>query len=649
MLDFLEYEEKVGRFWHRLVGDAASYPRFEDCTVSFEQVKGSLPIFFRALGGDPGLDLIANTPRHSNHRLSWRQRIGMEQERLDRAERHDERILLPPDIASFPDTNLNRQLYLWLAAFFTVGTPPGVDLQLETARPSDDLQADLLMLHRAFHVTRRVLAGLPGFAATYADLAAWTLRLRPERRLPKAEAAVERVVRALLGAAVDGGDDGLLSLVQAEVLDLDDIEAPSSYRPFLPVPLWGEVVARGLDRSISSKGEENSAGDAKDESPKKPKRAARQQPDQMERNDPLALVNKGDLLMLAAEMVNVGRAEDEDSPEAAKKALGDMDQLTLGQSEEKVSTPLRLDLDLGARDVDDGGEAGPITLPEWHYRKAAYLPDYCTIDATPAAEEGEHWTPDHAARQRIRRVRQKFEAFRPRRETRHRQLDGGELDMDALVRAHTDRLATGSLSNKVYLDTQNRARDLAAAVLVDVSLSTDAWVDHCRALDVEKEALTALAHGLDACGDVFGIWSFTSTKRQDVRVARVKDFDEPLGGTPLRRISALKPGAYTRMGAAIRYVQQTLAERPESHRLLLLLSDGKPHDIDHYDGRFGIEDTRKAVQEARHAGTAVFAITIDREASAYVPYLFGQGGYALISHIDRLVPALPAIYRQLVR
>ncbi|MEZ5933039.1 MAG: VWA domain-containing protein [Alphaproteobacteria bacterium] len=187
-------------------------------------------------------------------------------------------------------------------------------------------------------------------------------------------------------------------------------------------------------------------------------------------------------------------------------------------------------------------------------------------------------------------------------------------------------------------------------MLVDVSLSTDAWVDESRVLDVEKEALTALAHGLDACGDTFGIWSFTSTRRHHVRVAGIKAFDEPLAGAPLRRIAALRPGAYTRMGAAIRYVQQVLAaNRPERHRLLLILSDGKPHDIDHYDGRFGIEDTRKAVQEARKAGTAVFAVTIDRNASAYIPYLFGRGGYALVSRIDRLVPALPAIYRQLIQ
>ncbi|MGI9506656.1 MAG: nitric oxide reductase activation protein NorD, partial [Geminicoccaceae bacterium] len=464
---------------------------------------------------------------------------------------------------------------------------------------------------------------------------------------PRTEAEVERVIRVLLGERQEDDDDGLLARVQADVLDLTGIEAPRGYRPFLPVPLWSDVLARGHDRSKPSEDNETSAGEAEDSTAKRI-RAARQQPDEMERNDPLALVNKGDLLMLAAEMVNVGRAEDEEKPEAAKKALGDMDQLTLGDSEEKTSSPLRMDLDLAARNIEETRARGPITLPEWHYKAGVYLPNHCAIDASPASEEGDAWQPDRAARQRIRHVRRQFEALRPRRETLHRQLDGSELDMDALVRTRTDRLATGHLSDKIYQDVRNQGRDLAAAVLVDVSLSTDAWVDDCRALDVEKEALTALGCGLDACGDSFGIWSFTSTKRQ-VCVAPIKAFDEPFGSAPLRRISALRPGAYTRMGAAIRYVQQTLAERLESHHLLLLMSDGKPHDIDHYDGRFGIEDTRKAVQEARHAGTAVFAITIDREASAYVPYLFGQGGYALVSHINRLVPALPAIYQQLVR
>ena len=280
---------------------------------------------------------------------------------------------------------------------------------------------------------------MPGLAATYADLAAWTLRLRPERRLPKAEIAIERVIRALLGEVQENDDDGLLARVQANVLDVSDIEAPRGYRPFLPVPLWGDVLALGSDLSEPSKNDETSVGDAEDSAAKR-KRAARQQPDEQDRDDPLALINKGDLLMLGAEMVNVSRAEDEEKPGAAKKALGDMDQLTLGDSDQKISAPLRVDLDLAARDVDETRAKGPITLPEWHYKKGVYLKDHCAVDAAPAAEEGENWQPDREARSRIQRVRRQFEAFRPKREIHHRQLDGSELDTDALVRACTDRL-----------------------------------------------------------------------------------------------------------------------------------------------------------------------------------------------------------------
>ena len=54
------------------------------------------------------------------------------------------------------------------------------------------------------------------------------------------------------------------------------------------------------------------------------------------------------------------------------------------------------------------------------------------------------------------------------------------------------------------------------------------------------------------------------------------------------RVAAIKPGFYTRMGAAVRYGTQRLAQRPERQRLLLILSDGKPNDLDHYEGRHGL-------------------------------------------------------------
>jgi nitric oxide reductase NorD protein len=115
------------------------------------------------------------------------------------------------------------------------------------------------------------------------------------------------------------------------------------------------------------------------------------------------------------------------------------------------------------------------------------------------------------------------------------------------------------------------------------------------------------------------------------------------------RIGCLKPGFYTRLGAAIRHASAGLSAQSRKRRLLLIITDGKPNDLDHYEGRHGIEDSRMAVREARRAGHAVFGITIDRDSKSWFPRMFGQGGFALIPHPDRLTQALPAIYRQLVR
>jgi nitric oxide reductase NorD protein len=114
------------------------------------------------------------------------------------------------------------------------------------------------------------------------------------------------------------------------------------------------------------------------------------------------------------------------------------------------------------------------------------------------------------------------------------------------------------------------------------------------------------------------------------------------------RIAALKPGHYTRLGAAIRHASAELARETRKRRLLLVITDGKPNDLDHYEGRHGIEDSHMAIREARRAGQSVFGITVDRDGKAWFPRMFGQGGYALIPHPDRLTAALPQIYRQLV-
>ncbi|HHL42892.1 MAG TPA: VWA domain-containing protein, partial [Hellea balneolensis] len=215
-------------------------------------------------------------------------------------------------------------------------------------------------------------------------------------------------------------------------------------------------------------------------------------------------------------------------------------------------------------------------------------------------------------------------------------------------RAHCDFLASGQASERIYKSVRNHGRDLSVSVLIDTSRSSESWIEGRQVIDISKEALMALALGMTACGDCCALYGFSSLKRKRVNVQTIKDFDEGLGPPVFSRISALRPGFYTRLGAAIRHVSKALAETGSEKRLLLVLTDGKPNDLDHYEGRYGVEDTAKAVREARRLGHYVFGLTIDKKAQSYFPYIFGRNAFAIANHANDLTKALPKMYRQLV-
>ncbi|WEX08567.1 VWA domain-containing protein [Chelativorans sp. AA-79] len=636
MLDFLELEETVGRAWHRLVGDAASYPRYPEHGVTLEEMRGALGVFFRGMGGEAGVQLAASAGRSFRHRLNLRQRIGMTEERLEQPRRDPRSLFLPTRIDLFPSRRLNRMLYFWLGAY-------SVDVPLTPVEETDPLFRDLAALLKARETTTRVLAAHPGLGSGYRELASALLAARPARKLPATEQGIERIVAALLGGLEAGELDEMV-----DAMHLGRLAAPFGYQPFLPVPLWVDAAHR---RPVApcSEDEPTRAGPSAPVIDLRKRLAHRREADQPRRRDPFVL-NRFEKMLTLAEMVNVNRPSDDDEDDEAQKAADDIEDLTVSRRQPgRPAARLKFDLDLPPEAVDTARLTGLLTYPEWDYTRRAYLPDHCRVLTATAREHGETWSPDPAALRRIRRVRRQFEVLRPRHQILRAQTDGEEIDMDALVRSMSEIRAGGAGSDRVYHASRPLRHDLAVALLVDVSLSTDAWVDGHRVLDVEKEALLTLAHGLAACGDHSAILTFTSRRRSWVRVETVKDFDEPMGTTVERRIAALKPGYYTRIGAALRHAAAQLAGQPNRKRLLIVLTDGKPNDVDHYEGRFGIEDTRRAVSEARRLGIGVFGVTVDCEAQSYFPALFGRGGFAIVGRIGRLPSALPAIYRQLAR
>ena len=297
-------------------------------------------------------------------------------------------------------------------------------------------------------------------------------------------------------------------------------------------------------------------------------------------------------------------------------------------------------------------EASGLAYPEWDWRVAAYRPHAAVIRERLAEAGSEVWVASalrcHGAM--IRTVRRDFERLRPRRMALRHQPDGAELDVDALVAAYADRRGGGLADDRFYIDTRPVRRDAAITLLVDASASTDSWVvGDRRIIDVEKEALLIVGEALAALGDPHEVLAFASAGPAQVTIRVLKRFEEPAGGREvLRRIAGLEPDGYTRTGAALRHATAGLARQPARHRLLLLVSDGRPNDVDEYEGRYGIEDTRMAVAEARLQGVHVFCLTVDRQAPRYATRIFGRD-FAVLSRAERLPNVLTVLLRDLVR
>ncbi len=643
MLEWLEFEEIVGRYWHRWVSArSSSFPNYPDAAVRLDSLARPLAVFFRSCGGPAGVAVSSVAARTSSHRLSMRQRIGLHEERLDCARLDEENLLLPPSIALFDDADLNRDMYYWLAALLAASRP--------TDSFIDPLRQDISALRQVYSATGRVLDQFPGLQTRHAALRKATLTMRPQRTLPPVEAAIEAAICFLLGSTepLTKEAERCIAAVQDQSLSLREFRAPPNYRHPLPVPLWANLGSMSATTEEHAESDDSlePAAQADQQLPDK-RKAERRRQDQSERDDPLVF-NRFEKILSFADMVNVNRLVDDDEDKNAKKNAEQIDEITLSPNQQRATSQLKMDLDLSRKTVSEGALQGVNTYPEWNYRKQRYQHNHCRVIYGAHDEEGDHWNIDDQTRRRIRRVRRQFEALRPRREWLRGQVDGNELDMDAVIRAQCDFAAVGESNSGLYMSSRAQARDLAVSILIDVSLSTDAWVDSRRVIDIEKEALLVLAHGLASCGDDYSINSFTSHRRHRVWVNTLKTFDQPMSEMTERRINSLKPGHYTRMGAAIRHTASELAKRPNKHKLLLVLSDGKPNDDDYYEERYAIEDTRRAILDARQQEIKVFGVTIDSEAHHYIAHLFGRGAYAMVHKPEHLSLALPGIYRQII-
>lgn len=288
---------------------------------------------------------------------------------------------------------------------------------------------------------------------------------------------------------------------------------------------------------------------------------------------------------------------------------------------------------------------------EWDYVTARYRERAVTVHGGRVAEATSRWArtqmSEHATA--IRGIRQRFERLRARRVRLRQQLDGEDLDLQACVDALVDRRMGRSSDERLYTAVRATRQPLAITLLVDVSGSTSSPVGQGqRMIDIEKTALLLASEALAALGDRYAILTFTGRGPQDVRVHTVKDFAESNGDVVRRRIAGLHPGGFTRLGAALRHATAELTRERVRHRLLLILSDGRPNDLGHYMADYGVEDSRQAINEARARGIHPFCLNVDPEGPEYLARIFGPVGYVTIRRPEQLPRALLQAVRTLI-
>lgn len=295
----------------------------------------------------------------------------------------------------------------------------------------------------------------------------------------------------------------------------------------------------------------------------------------------------------------------------------------------------------------------PRHYPEWDYGSQTYRPDWVSV------YESLHPKGDAASIDRLlrkhdalaKRLKRLLDLLKPQDKVRIRyQEEGSELDLDVALRSLIDFKGGATPDPRINMSHKTSGRDIAVLLLLDLSESLKEKVTGSdqTILELSQEAVSLLAWAIDRLGDPFAIGGFHSNTRHDVRYYHLKGFSEGWGDEVKARLAAMDAGYSTRMGAAMRHAAHYLGTRKADKKLMLILTDGEPSDVDSPDGRLLIEDARQAVKELGRDGIYAYCINLDPQADAYVSDIFGHH-FSVIDHIQRLPEKLPELFMALTR
>ena len=313
-------------------------------------------------------------------------------------------------------------------------------------------------------------------------------------------------------------------------------------------------------------------------------------------------------------------------------------------------------LDEGTKSFNEMWGKEPISDPfhyqEWDYQIQLLRPDWVTLyeRRQPKGDPEEIDRILLAHKPIAHRIRQIIDLLAPAGVQRQRGLeDGDEIDVNAAVDAMIAIRMGEQPSPRITMRNVLKTRDLAVIVLLDLSESTNEKMQGSdkTVLELTREAATLVATAIEGIGDPFAIHGFASDGRHDVQYYRFKDFTEHFDDDAKARLAGMQGGLSTRMGAALRHAGHHLLKQQERRKLILLVTDGEPADIDERDPQHLRHDTKKAVEELYTHGVLSYCLTLDPLADSYVKRIFGESHYTIIDHVDRLPEQLPLLFASL--
>ncbi|MCK5385830.1 MAG: VWA domain-containing protein [Gammaproteobacteria bacterium] len=294
----------------------------------------------------------------------------------------------------------------------------------------------------------------------------------------------------------------------------------------------------------------------------------------------------------------------------------------------------------------------PRHYHEWDYNTNSYKPDWVTLYESlhpPGnASDIDKILEKHSALANY--LKRLLDLLKPQHYVRQRyQEEGSELDLDVAIRSLIDLKSGSQPDPRINMSHKHDGRDFAVLLLMDLSASLNEVPDGCTQsiLELSREATTLLGWSIEQLGDKFAIAGFHSDTRHNVRYHHLKGFTEHWDDDVKARLAAIEPGYSTRMGAAVRHASHYLEGQTADKKLLLILTDGEPADIDVSDDKLLINDTHKAVEELSAKGIYTHCISLDKKADEYIGDIFGNNGYTVIDNIEKLPEQLPKLFMSL--